>query len=261
MRLWCILFVLLCTLCIGQEPKLDFVVKEKPDHLLVTQSGEFLIELKNVGSGTALGVEVGAEEQFVSLSAPKIASLGEGGSVSLKAVVSASQLAEGENAFTLKASWRKGTGERVSVTEKVKFDVIKPKVRIEKVESGLLPGKIRIQKGEKKTISVTVKNNEKVRLGDFSMVFFSKYPHFAISREGVTEVKDDGRKFVYAVEEYFSPQDTASKSFEFSCALPEGATSASFTLKVMLYWNGYLLDTVEIEVAVSGPSNGTYIAE
>jgi len=261
MRLWCILFVLLCALCIGQEPKLNFVVKEKPDHLLVTQSGEFLIELKNVGSGTALGVEVGAEEQFVSLSAPKIASLGEGGSVSLKAVVSASQLAEGENAFTLKASWRKGTGERVSVTEKVKFDVIKPEVRIEKVESGLLPGKIRIQKGEKKTISVTVKNNEKVRLGDFSMVFFSKYPHFTISREGVTEVKDDGRKFVYAVEEYFSPQDTASKSFEFSCALPEGATSASFSLEVMLYWNGYLLDTVEIEVAVSGPSNGTYIVE
>lgn len=259
MRLWCVLFILLCTLCIGQEPKLDFVVKEKPEHLLLTQSGEFVIELRNVGSGTALGVEVASEEKFVSLIAPKIASLGEGGSVSLKAVVSASQLAEGENAFTLKASWRKGTGEKASVTEKVKFDVVKPEVRIEKVESGLLPGKIRIQKGEKKTISVTVKNSENVRLSGFTIVFASKYPHFAIFREGVTEIKDEGRKFVYDVEEPFSPQDIASKSFEFSCTLPEGATSASFTLEVMLYWNGYLLDTVEIEIAVSGSSNGKSI--
>lgn len=261
MRLWCILLILSCTLCIGQEPKLDFVVKEKPDHLLVTQSGEFIIELKNVGSGTALGVEVSAEEQFVSLSSPKIASLGEGGSVSITVVISALQLAEGENAFTLKASWRKSTGERASITEKVKFNVIKPEVAIEKVESGLLPGKIRIQKDEKKTISVTVKNSEKVRLGGFSVVFFSKYPHFTISREGVSEVKDDGRKFAYTIEEYFSPQDIASKSFEFSCTLPEGATSASFTLEVMLYWNGYLLDTTEIEIAVSGPSNGKYIVK
>ena len=249
------LFILTFALCLQSKPELEFVVKENPEYVLISQSSDFVVEIQNKGSGEALGVEITAEENFVSVSAPKIASLGESGSIPVNVSVSASQLAEGDNAFTLKAVWHDSGGETSTVTKKIKFSVRKPSVVIEKVESGLLPGKIRITTNEKKVISVTIKNREEARLSNFSLVFFSKYPHFTISREGMAEVPSDGRKYSFTLEEYFSQGDVASKSFTLSVALPQGTNSASFTLQVMLYWNNYLIDTAELEVVVNGTAS------
>ena len=254
-----VVIILLLSGCVIQDdvPEIRVTLADTPRELIVTDTHEFVISLKNEGGASALDVTLESNiPALLTFDSDKIDKIEKGSSKDVDATLVAVDILKETREFDtieaiIKVKYFDVGGDQKIAKTSFKFTLRKPEVHIDKVEAGLLPGKITVREKEKVPISVYIKNEEDRRMENLFIVFCSEYEHVTVYRLDMEEV--DGC-FEYIISDILWYNDLLAKGFTMEAELPPGAREVSFILQVKLIWRseGYevTLDMAELKIQV-----------
>ncbi len=259
MRHFAIMIVLLLSGCLFQKnvPEITVNVDDPPEELIVSDRYEFSLTLTNEGDAPALNIKIESNiPALLSFETEEMAKIDEGFTRKVKAFIEAKDVLKEKESDSIEAliKVKYFDSEENQKTAKTSFTftVRKPRLKIEKVEAGLLPGKVSAKENEEVPLTVYVKNEEERRMQDLFILFCSDYEYVTVYRVDITRVKNC---FEYPIQDILWLNDILAKGFTLEGSLPTGARKVSFVLHVKLVWrtNGYdvVLDTKELRIDIS----------
>lgn len=260
MRRVIIIVILLLSGCLVQEdvPEITVSVEDPPEDLIVSDTYDFSVTLTNSGDADALNVTLESNiSALLTFEQDTLDKIQEGANAKVKITIEAADILKETKEFdtidaVIKVKYFDSQGDQRTAKASFEFTLRKPKVKIEKVEAGLLPGKITAVENEKIPISVYVKNEENRKMENLYIVFCSEYGNVTVYRIDMEEVGDC---FEYVILDALWFNDLLAKGFTMESSLPAGARQVSFVLQIKLLWrvNGYeiVLDMEELKVEVT----------
>jgi len=255
-----IIVIILLSGCIIQDdvPEITITLSDHPEEIIVTDTHEFIISLKNEGGAPALNISLESNiPALLSFDQKEIEKIDVNSSMDITATLKAADILKETREFDsiktiIKAKYFDSQGDQKIAKTSFTFTLRKPEVHIDKVEAGLLPGKISAREKEKVPISIYVKNEEDRRMENMYIVFCSEYQHITVYR---LDMEESGNCFEYAISDVLWYNDLLAKGFTMEAELPPGAREVSFVLQVKLIWKSgeysVVLDMVELKVQIS----------
>ena len=245
--------------CLVQEdsPDIAILVENPPEELVVSDVHDLTITLTNNGDAAALNVKLESNiSALLTFEKEEIDKIDKKSTTKVNAVIEAVDILKETKEFDtvealIKVKYYDAEGDQKTARTSFKFTVKKPRVVIDKVEAGILPGKISMSEDDKVPISVYVKNEENRKMENLYIIFCSEYENVTVYRLDMVEA---GNCFEYSILDALWFNDLLAKGFTMEASLPPGAREVSFTLKIKLVWrtNGYevVLDLKELKVDV-----------
>lgn len=255
-----ILMCLLFTGCLFQKdaPEIVLSVDNPPKDLIVSDTFDFSISLTNEGGAPALNVKLESNiPALLTFEQDEIDKIEKESTKQVKIILEAVDILkekkESESIEAIiKAKYYDAQGDQRTAKTAFTFTVRKPKIMLEKVEAGLLPGKVTAKEKEKVPVSVSVKNLEDRKMENLYIAFCSEYGNLTVYRLDVEKV---GTCFEYRIQDVLWYNDILVKGFTLEASLPPGAHKVAFVVQVKLLWRneGYevVLDVKELKVEIT----------
>ncbi len=254
-----IILLLLLPGCLLQEnvPEITVTVEEPPEELIVSDTVDLTISITNEGDAPARNVILESNvTPLLTFEQEEIPEIKERSVKRVKATLEAVDILKEKREFdiievVIKVKYLDPEGNQKTDKTSFKFTLRKPKVTIDKVDAGLLPGKISTTEHEKVPITVYVTNEENRKMENLYIVFCSEYGHVTVHRLDIEEV---GNCFEYVITDVLWFNDLIAKGFTMEAELPPGAKEVSFVLQIKLIWRHedyeIVLDVQELRVEV-----------
>ncbi len=260
MRRIIIIGILLLSGCLLQKnvPDITVNIENPPEELIVSDTVDLSISLINDGDASALNVTLESNvPALLTFEEEKIDEIKERSVKKVKATIEAADILRETKEFdiidvVIKAKYFDAEGDQRTDKASFRFTLRKPRVIIDKVEAGLLPGKITASEHEKVPITVYVTNEENRKMENLYIVFCSEYENVTVYRLDIEEV---GNCFEYVIADVLWFNDLIAKGFTMEASLPSGARQVSFVLQIKLVWRHeeyeVVLDMKELKVEIS----------
>jgi hypothetical protein len=253
-----IVVCLLLSGCIYQKntPEIKITVEDIPEEIIVSDTVDITIVLTNEGGAPAYDIALESNIPAVlTFESDHIAQLTEGFTKNVKTTLKGADILKDRESDIIQTvitvTYFDAEENQKIARTMFRFTLRKPKVKIDEIEAGILPGKITAKENEKVPITVYVKNEENRKMENLYIVFCSEYEHVTVYRIDIEEVDNC---FEYNIRDVLWLNDLLAKGFTMEASLPSGANKVTFVLSIKLVWRTeeyeIILDSHDIKIEV-----------